>query len=104
MIAGTKLEADDVRSTSMGASGEDVPLSPAARKIYPFSFECKNVERFNAWEAIKQARENAGSHIPAVVFSKNHETAQIIIPLDKFIEMAKESSYWKEFINAGFKE
>ena len=31
------LEADDVRSTSMGAGGEDVQLSPAARKLFKFS-------------------------------------------------------------------
>ncbi len=27
------LEKDDIRSTSMGAGGEDLQLSPAARKI-----------------------------------------------------------------------
>lgn len=38
------LEQDDVRSTSMGAGGEDVLLSPKARKYFPFSIECKNQE------------------------------------------------------------
>ncbi len=42
----SELEEDDVRSTSMGASGEDVLLSPLARKKFPFSVECKNVEAF----------------------------------------------------------
>jgi len=41
------LEPDDVRSTSMGAGGEDVLLSPAARKVFPFSVECKNVEKIS---------------------------------------------------------
>jgi hypothetical protein len=31
------LEPDDIRSTSMGASGEDILLSPAARRVYPYS-------------------------------------------------------------------
>jgi len=35
------LEFDDVKSTSMGAGGEDVQMSPAARKLMPFSIECK---------------------------------------------------------------
>ena len=32
-----QLEEDDVRSTTMGDSGEDVLLSPAARKLFPFA-------------------------------------------------------------------
>ena len=39
------LEDDDVRSTTMGDSGEDVLLSPAARKLFPFSIECKNKKK-----------------------------------------------------------
>jgi len=42
----SELEEDDVRSTSMGAGGEDVQLSPLARRKFPFSVECKNVEKF----------------------------------------------------------
>ena len=41
------LREDDVRSTSMGAGGEDVLLSPAARDVFPFSVECKNQEKLN---------------------------------------------------------
>jgi len=39
-----QLENDDVKSTSMGAGGEDVQLSPAARKILPIQIECKRVK------------------------------------------------------------
>ncbi len=88
----------------MGASGEDVLLSPAARKIYDFSFECKNVERLNVWEALKQAYENAGQYTPAVVFKRNHEQLHIVIPFEKFVEITQAAYYWKEYINAGFKE
>lgn len=35
------LEPDDVKSTSMGAQGEDVQLSPAARKLMPIAVETK---------------------------------------------------------------
>ena len=40
-----QLEPDDIRSQIMGMSGEDIVLSPAARKIIPYSFECKNQEK-----------------------------------------------------------
>ena len=46
-----ELEPDDVRSTSMGAGGEDLQLSPAARRKFGYSVECKNVEKLNVWGA-----------------------------------------------------
>ena len=60
----------DIRSTSMGAGGEDVLLSAAARKLIPFSFEAKNQERVNMWEAYNQCKANCGVHAPAVVLKK----------------------------------
>ena len=48
----TELEPDDIRSTSMGVSGEDLQLSPAARKLIPFAIECKNQEKLNVWDSL----------------------------------------------------
>ena len=62
----------DIRSTSMGAGGEDILLSAAARKLIPFSFEAKNQERVNIWEAYTQCKANCGKHAPAVVIKKNN--------------------------------
>ena len=42
-----QLEPDDIKSTTMGESGEDIQLSPAARKLIPYAFECKNHEKLN---------------------------------------------------------
>ncbi len=36
----TELEPDDIKSTTMGESGEDIQLSPAACKLIPYAFEC----------------------------------------------------------------
>jgi hypothetical protein len=83
------LEDDDIRSTSIGCNGEDILFSPAARRVYPYSIECKNVEKLNIWDAIKQARSNAGNHTPAVMFSKNHETIWVAIPLNDFLRFFK---------------
>ncbi len=63
------LQPDDVRSTSMGASGEDILLSPVARELVPFSIEVKNQQRVNIWSALEQAA--SGEHPPMVVFSRN---------------------------------
>lgn len=83
------LHPDDIRSTSMGADGEDIQMSKAAREIYPYSIECKNVEKLNIWEAIYQSRSNCGGHTPVVVFSKNHEAPWIALPLDDFLKLHK---------------
>lgn len=39
-----QLEDDDIKTAIMGESGEDIHLSPAARKLIPYSIECKNQE------------------------------------------------------------
>jgi hypothetical protein len=38
------LEAGDIRPVSMGVSGVDIILSPAAKRLINLDIECKNVE------------------------------------------------------------
>eukprot|EP00965_Chrysotila_dentata_P030206 1005364-Pleurochrysis_carterae.AAC.2 len=84
-----QLHSDDVRSTSMGVSGEDVQLSHAARQLLPYSFECKNCERLNVWAAIEQARRNSVSvHVtPVVVMKKNNEHPYVVLPIEHFFTL-----------------
>lgn len=82
------LHPDDVRSTSMGAPGEDILLSHAARTAFPYSVECKHVERLNIWEGIKQAKDNCpDGATPIVAFRKNHHEAFVALPLEHFLEL-----------------
>lgn len=82
------LTQDDIRSTSMGAGGEDILFSSAAKQQFPFSIECKNVERFSIWPAIDQGIKNCDKDLtPVVVFKKNHRDAQISMSLEKFLEI-----------------
>lgn len=82
------LDAADVRSASMGAGGEDVLLSPAARKVFPFSIECKNAERLNIWTALAQASSNApGTATPVVVFTRAGTPAYAALPWDAFLHV-----------------
>ena len=66
------LSVGDVRSCPMGSHGEDVQLSSEARKLVPWSIECKNQERLNIWSAFDQAESNAGPYVPIVVAKRNH--------------------------------
>lgn len=84
------LEPDDIRSASMGAPGEDIQFSPAARKQFPFSIECKNVEKLSIWSAIDQSRANCPEgYTEMVVFTRNREDTFATLPFDKFLEIYK---------------
>lgn len=86
------LEPDDVRSASMGASGEDLLLSPAARRLFPFSVECKNQERLNIWTALTQAESNSrDGKTPLLVFTRNRAATYVALPFDVFLDLVKEA-------------
>ena len=84
------LEKDDVRSITMGDSGEDILLSPAARRLFPFSVECKNQEKLNIWSALVQAEENSGNHAPLVIFKRNRTKTYAVLEFDKLLELLNE--------------
>jgi hypothetical protein len=84
------LHPDDVRSTSMGASGEDVQLSPAARQLLPITVECKSIAKIAACRFYDQAKEHSlkspGSE-PVVVMRENHGKPLVIVDLDFFLQL-----------------
>ena len=86
-----QLEEDDVRSTTMGDSGEDILLSPAARRLFPYSVECKNQEKINIWSALEQAEENSGKHTPLVIFKRNRSKTYAVLEFDELLKLLNES-------------
>ena len=84
------LEEDDIKSQTMGMTGEDIVLSPAAKKAIPYSFECKNVERLDLWGSLEQAESNCEDRCPVLVFTKNRKATYAAIPLDHLIKLIKE--------------
>ena len=86
------LEPDDVRSITMGDSGEDILLSPAARRLFPFSVECKNQEKLNIWGALEQAEDNSGNHTPLVIFKRNRSKTYAVIEFNKFTKLIGEEN------------
>ena len=87
-----QLEPDDVRSAIMGEQGEDIKLSPAARRLIPYSFECKNQEKLNVWDSLKQAEENSGDYSPVLIFKRNRSKTYAVINIEKFIELINENN------------
>ena len=84
-----QLEPDDIRSAIMGESGEDIKLSPAARKLIPYSFECKNQEKLNIWSALEQAESNGEKGTPVLVFKRNRSKTYAVIEFKEFVNLIK---------------
>ena len=83
------LEPDDVKSAVMGDSGEDIQLSPAARKVIPYSIECKNQEKLNIWSALEQAEDNSKESTPVLIFKRNRSKTYAVIEFKEFVELIK---------------
>lgn len=84
------LAEDDVSSTPMGVSGEDIKLSPAARKHFPFSVECKNTEKLNIWSALEQAESQNRKYKPLLVFSRNRSKDYCALKLKDLLLLLKQ--------------
>ena len=81
------LEQDDIRTAVMGESGEDIKVSPAAQKLIPLSFECKNQEAISIWACLAQAEENCNGRIPVLVFKRNRSKTYITLEFESFLNI-----------------
>ena len=85
------LEPDDVKSTSMGASDEDVQLSPAARKVMPFAIECKSHKAFAIYSIYEQATGHKGSnHEPLAIIKGDRKKPLVVVDAEYFIKLIGE--------------
>lgn len=90
LCATMRLHKDDVKCAIMGESGRDVHLSPRAQIVFPYSVECKNTERLNVWAALEQAKKNAGTLTPLLIFRRNRSVAYAVVPLDNLLDLHRE--------------
>ena len=84
-----ELEDDDIRCAIMGESGEDLKLSPAARKLIPYSIECKNQEKINIWDSLEQAEVNSNGYTPILIFKRNRSKTYAVVELNHFLKLIK---------------
>ena len=75
----TTFDDNDIMCAIMGETGEDIKFSNPAKKLIPYSFECKNKEGFKGiYDIIFQAQSN----------SKATDTPVAIIKMNKFQPLA----------------
>ena len=82
------LSLNDVKSTSMGASGIDVQLSEAARTLIPFDTECKSRAAFSVDPMFQQAAENCGEgRTPLLVIKQNRGEVLAVLRLEDLMRI-----------------
>tara|TARA_R110000868_G_scaffold3443_1_gene22170 strand:+ start:1927 stop:2286 length:360 start_codon:yes stop_codon:yes gene_type:complete len=82
------LEMDDVRSTSMGAGGEDVQLSPAARKLFPYSVECKALKSIGVYKFMQQAEANCSAPaLPIAIIKADRQKPLAVVDAEHFFTL-----------------
>ena len=89
LITSLNINDADLESRSMGAGGEDIMMARAARRLFPYSIECKNQEKLNIWSAYEQAEANAGKFEPLVVIKKNRRNPLVIVDAEYFVNLHK---------------
>ena len=84
----SSLEEEDIKSQTMGMTGEDIVLSPHARKLIPYSIECKNQERLQIWKCIQQAEDNTvEDSSPILIIKRNGTKPYVLMDLNKWIDI-----------------
>lgn len=87
------LDPQDIAIPPPSCPGEDLWLSPKARRALPISIEAKNQETAKVWDWIAQAKSNASTHVPVVVFSRNREPEPyVIVSLRDFLFLMADQS------------
>lgn len=88
-----EFEPDDIKSTTMGESGADIQLSPAARKKLPLSVEVKRrkAELKTVYRFMEQASRHSKQE-PVVFFRSDRKPWVVMVGLDHYIDLLRN---WK---------
>lgn len=73
----------------MGVTGEDIQLSPAARKVFPYQVEAKNKATSQVHTYYDQARTH-GKYEPLVIVKKDRDIPLAIVSLDHFLKLVQK--------------
>lgn len=90
LIALLGFDEEDVKSTPMGAPGEDVWLAKMVLLKFPYSVEAKNQERVSIWASYEQATSNCRGYEPLLIIKKNGHKPLAVLDAEYFIQLHKE--------------
>lgn len=79
--------AEDVKSTSMGANGVDVQLSPFANKLLPISVECKSHKSMAVYNLYAQAEDYKEHGEPVLFIKANNKKPLAVIDAEYYFKL-----------------
>lgn len=75
----------------MGASGEDVQLSSAARMVFPFQVECKSRKAIAVFKDYEQAQTH-GLVEPLVILKQNNSKPLALVDAEYFFNLVRNNA------------
>ena len=77
-----------IESRPMGQNGPDIRLEEAAQKLFPFTVECKNSEKWSVAAAIEQCKANIYPGTDwLLVLGKNRFTPIVVLEAKVFFSL-----------------
>lgn len=89
-----ELEPGDIKSAIMGENGEDIHLSPRARKLMPLAIEVKRRKggMKMQYDWLEQARSHSTDD-PVVFFRADRSEWLAIVPVEHYMKLLRN---WKK--------
>ena len=82
------FRAEDAKSTSMGAGGADVTLSPFITDVLPIQIECKSYARMALYGWYNQCKTH-GDKQPVVFVKQNNSKPLAIVDAEYYLELER---------------
>lgn len=93
--AAPELKPGDIEVKATSVPGEDLWFSPAAKAVYPFTWEVKNCEKLNVWQALEQAASHCkglNPFPPALAFRRNRSEMFVAFRLRDWVKWLNKPS------------
>ena len=86
-----RLAPDDIRTSTVGENGEDIKLlTITAKRVFPYSTECKNSEQNKTlYKHFRQSKKH-NHRTPLLVIKMNKQKPLAVITLDHFFELIEK--------------
>ena len=82
---------EDIESRQMGQGGVDIIFRSDAKKLFPYSIEAKNCERWSVPAWINQAKNNQGKNTDWLLFiTKNRYDKVVVMDAKLFFKLIKK--------------
>ncbi len=90
---GSSGDDKPIESRPMGQSGVDVRMESQVKKEFPFSVECKSVEKLALPSWIKQAKDNQEEGTDwLIIFKRSRENPVAVMDAERFFELLRKAN------------